>query len=111
MSVLYEVAKPAARRLAKGFLERGLKEPDSFIVKVKDMQEKPLPLKKLHRKYDFEETVIQGTICYKMHGQRNTGRKIILYFFGGGYCKPGTVMDFAYAKDMADRTNRFPVGL
>lgn len=104
MSLLYRIAKPIVKPFARGRLEKGMKDPAAFMETVKAMQAKPLPLEKLHKKYDFEETDAGGTVCYKVHSRKKTGHKLVLYFFGGGYCMPGDSGDFEFGSDMADNT-------
>lgn len=104
MSFLYSLLKPLVRPLAKGRLERALKDPDWFAQAVRDMQAKPLPLAKLHRKYNFEEKKVGDTPLYLVHCRGQASGRIILYFFGGGYCMPGDSKDFEFTQDMADHT-------
>ncbi len=104
MSFIYKFAGPMVRPFARGMLEQGMKDPEAFMDKVKVLQKKPLPLEKLHKDYDFEEKNADGMVYYLIHSQRRSGHRVILYFFGGGYCKPGNEGDFEYAADMADET-------
>lgn len=106
MSLLYSVLKPIVRTFAKGQLEKAIRDPAAFMVKVKKMQEKPLPLKKLHRTCTFDETVIGTTPCYQIHSRNPSGHRLVLYFFGGGYCMPGDSGDFEFGQDMADKTGQ-----
>ena len=104
MSFLYTVLKPLVRPFARGRLEKAIADPAAFMIKVKKIQEKPLPLAKLHRSYDFEERLIGSTMCYQIHSRNPGERKLVLYFFGGGYCMPGDSGDFEFGQDMADKT-------
>ncbi len=106
MSFLYTILKPVVRPFARGPLEKAIADPASFMVRVKKMQEKPLPLKQLHRKHTFEEKKIGSTMCYQIHSRRSKGKKLVLYFFGGGYCLPGDSGDFEFGQDMADHIGR-----
>ncbi len=106
MSFLYTVLKPVVRPLARGPLEKAISDPAAFMVKAKKLQDKPLPLAKLHRKYVFEEKQIGSTTCYQVRSRKPKAHKLVLYFFGGGYCLPGDSGDFEFGQDMADRTGR-----
>ncbi len=104
MSFIYKIAKPMYKSFARGQLEKGMKDPAVFMKKVKAMQEKPLPLDKLHKTYDFDVRSAQGTTYYRIHSQHPVGHRVILYFFGGGYCLPGNAIDFEFGEEMADET-------
>ncbi len=103
MSLLYELAKPIVRPDAKGTLEKAVKDPHAVIGRFKAMQEKPLPLEKLHKKYAFEEKKAGETVYYRIHPKKGVNEGIVLYFFGG-YCMPGDAGDFEFGQDMADHT-------
>ena len=62
MSLIYTMARPAAKTLAKRQLEEGLKDPDAYRKKVKELQAKPLPLDRLHKQYAFEQEYADGTV-------------------------------------------------
>ncbi len=104
MSVIYRTAGIFVRPFAKGVLEKAIADPAAFMERAKKMQQKPLPLKRLHRKYDFEERRTGGTAYYVIRSRKKTGNGIIVYFFGGGYCLPGDSGDFEFGQDMADQT-------
>lgn len=104
MSLLYNAIKPVARAFGRGQLEEGMKDPAAFMEKVKALQEKPLPLDKLHRTYDFDSQTAEGTTYYRIHSQKSVGHRVILYFFGGSYCYPGNPGDFEFGEEMADET-------
>lgn len=104
MSFLYQAAKPVLRRTARGRLEKGMKDPAAYMTVVRARQEKPLPLEKLHIKYDFEERSAGGTAFYAMSGPKKNDRRLVLYFFGGGYCIPGNSGDFEFAHDISMNT-------
>lgn len=104
MSLIYTVAKPIAKPFARGAIEKGMQDPAAFMKQVKALQEKPLPLENLHKTYDFDELTAGGTTYYRIHSQRKVGHRVILYFFGGGYCRPGDSGDFEFSEEMADET-------
>ncbi len=104
MSLLYSVLKPFVRPFARRPLEKAVTDPAAFMAKVKKMQEKPLPLAKLHRRFSFTEAQIGSVTCYQIHSRKPEGHRLVLYFFGGGYCKPGDSGDFEFGQDMADKT-------
>lgn len=106
MSLIYQIIKPVVRPFAKGSMEKGMKDPAVFIKTAKAVQSKALPLEKLHKKYDFDEKVAAGTPYYPIHSRVPSGSGIILYFFGGGYCRPGDAGDFEFGQDMADKTGK-----
>jgi acetyl esterase len=85
MSLIYTMARPAAKTLAKRQLEEGLKDPDAYRKKVKELQAKPLPLDRLHKQYAFEQEYADGTVYYRIRSHTADGKHVILYFHGGGF--------------------------
>lgn len=104
MSLIYTMARPAAKTLAKRQLEEGLKDPDAYRKKVKELQAKPLPLDRLHKQYAFEQEYADGTVYYRIRSHTADGKHVILYFHGGGYCRPLKTGDFEFGEEMADET-------
>ena len=106
MSLLYEIAKPVLRRSMKKRMEEGIENPYPFVYKIEKIQNNALPLKKLHRKYSFEEKKVYDVPYFIMQPPEKNPDGILLYFFGGGYCKPGKSSDFAFASDIAKNTGK-----
>ncbi len=120
-SIRYNLTKFMFKNLMRPVMKKAAKDPERFMEQQRKKREiKPLPLGKLHERYEFEEDEEGGTPYYVIHGadaadlgdtkesKENNGkgrrRKLIFYFFGGGFIMPGDEGDFKFAQEMSDRT-------
>ena len=108
-SIRYNLTKFMFKHLVRPMMKKATRDPERFIEKQRTKREKkPLPLSKLHRKYEFKEEEACGTPYYIISGAADTGnagsastetdaaergkgkeRRLVLYFFGGGFVMPG----------------------
>lgn len=123
-SIRYGLTKFMFKHVVRPMMKKAARDPERFIEKQRTKREKkPLPLSKLHRKYEFKEEEACGTPYYIISGVADTGnvgsastetdaaergkrkeRNLVLYFFGGGFVMPGNEGDFKFAGEISDRT-------
>ena len=105
ISIRYRLTEFMFRHFVKPMMKNAATEPKKFFEKQLKRQQSVLPLKKLHRKYNFEEREANGTVYYAISPEGSLANGVVLYFFGGGYFMPGNAGDFEFAQEMANETN------
>lgn len=105
ISIRYRLTEFMFRHFVKPMMKNAATEPEKFFEKQLKRQQSVLPLKKLHRKYNFEEREANGTVYYAISPESSLANGVVLYFFGGGYFMPGNAGDFEFAQEMANETN------
>lgn len=106
-SIRYKLTRFLFKSFVRPMMKKAAADPEKFLKEqYKTRQKKELALENLHKKYDFDERTAAGIPYYAVHS-RNKNRavkKLVLYFFGGGFVMAGDEGDFAFAEDMADKT-------
>ena len=64
ISIRYRLTEFMFRHFVKPMMKNAATEPKKFFEKQLKRQQSVLPLKKLHRKYNFEEREANGTVYY-----------------------------------------------
>lgn len=123
-SIRYNLTKFMFKHLVRPMMKKAAKAPERFMEQQRKKREsKSLPLGKLHKRYEFKEEEACGTPYYIISGAADTGnagsastetdaaergkgkeRRLVLYFFGGGFVMPGNEGDFKFAGEISDRT-------
>ncbi|MBM7021912.1 alpha/beta hydrolase [Treponema sp. Marseille-Q4523] len=110
-SIQYKLTKFLFKSLVRPMMKKAAADPEKFLQEqYKARQKKKLALSDLHKKYDFDEKTAGGIPYYAVHSRDKnccgTGaqKKLVLYFFGGGFVMSGDAGDFDFAQDMADQT-------
>ena len=104
-TLVYKLTETLFRRSALVMMKKAVADPVSYINECRENQKKSvLPLEKLHKKCLFDEKKAGDTTFYAIHGRLSDSKKLVLYFFGGGYMMAGDKGDFEFAQEMADET-------
>ena len=110
-SIRYTLTKFLFKSLVRPMMKKAASDPEKFLKEqYKAQQKKKLPLSDLHKKYEFDEKTAGGIPYYAVHsrhkksGGAGAQKKLVLYFFGGGFVMSGDAGDFDFAQDMADQT-------
>ena len=103
-SIRYTLTKFLFKSLVRPMMKKAASDPEHFLKEqYKAQQKKKLPLAALHKKYDFAERTAGGIPYYAVHSRdKNCGgtgaqKKLVLYFFGGGFVMSGDAGDFDFA--------------
>lgn len=110
-SIRYTLTKFLFKSFVRPMMKKAASDPEHFLKEqYKAQQKKKLALSDLHKKYDFDERTAGGIPYYAVHsrdkncGGKGAQKKLVLYFFGGGFVMSGDAGDFDFAQDMADQT-------
>ena len=104
-SIRYKLTEFLFRRMIRPTMVAAAAEPEKFMKQqLEARQSQKLPLAKLHKQYDFEERSAEGIKYYAIRSRKKKGKKLVLYFFGGGFMMPGDKGDFDFGQEMADQT-------
>ncbi len=104
-SIRYKLMEFLFKRMVRPTMAKAAAEPEKFLEEQRAARQKQtLPLAALHKQYDFEEKSAEGTKYYVLHSRKKNGKKLVLYFFGGGFMMPGDKDDFGFGQEMADQT-------
>ena len=73
-SIRYNLTKFMFKHFVRPMMKKAAKDPERFMEQQRKKREKkPLPLSKLHRKYEFKEEEACGTPYYIISGAADTG--------------------------------------
>ncbi len=102
---VYKLTEKMFRMSVRPMMQKAVNDPVNYLKQCRENQKKTvLPLEKLHKKYQFDEKQAGDTSYYVIHSRFSESKKLVLYFFGGGYMMAGDKGDFEFAQDMADQT-------
>ena len=106
-SIRYKLTRFLFKSFVRPMMKKAAVDPEKFLKEqYKARQKKKLALEDLHKKYDFDERTAAGIPYYTVHSRNKNPaqKKLVLYFFGGGFVMAGNAGDFSFAQDMADKT-------
>ena len=105
-TLAYKLTEKLFRRSVQPVMKRAITDTTNYINECRENQKKTvLPLEKLHKKYSFDENQAGDTPYYAVHSHSSEpSKKLVMYFFGGGFMMAGDKGDFEFAQDMADKT-------